>query len=66
VLLADEAGTDLVSSVQNLLGCSRRRSFLRECMKPRIYVAQRFVWRCLRDARKDGTMAADQCHIILQ
>ncbi len=32
----------------------------------RTYVAQRFMWRPPRDAHKDGSITADQRHIIVE
>jgi hypothetical protein len=44
-------------------GCSPPRSSPRLCMRLPIYVAQRFMWRSLRNARKDAPFGADKRHI---
>ena len=36
------------------------------CMTCTSYVAQRFMWRPPRDAHKDGSITADQRHIIVE
>jgi hypothetical protein len=47
-------------------GCSLPRNSLRWCMRSDTYVAQRFMWRLPRDAHKDGSITADQRHIIVE
>ncbi len=48
-----------VAKVQHFVGlCCRQQ-------KP-TYVAQRFMWRPPRDAHKDGSITADQRHIIVE
>jgi len=36
------------------------------CMTCTSYVAQRFMWRPPQDAHKDGSITADQRHIIVE
>jgi hypothetical protein len=47
-------------------GCNLRRISRRLCMRSPTYVAQSFMWRPPRDAHKDGSITADQRHIIVE
>jgi hypothetical protein len=53
----------LVGPRKTFQGCSQPRSSPHSCMRSPTYVAQRFMWRSLQDARKDAPFGADKRHI---